>query len=60
MAQQIAIGGSAWFKVSDKQRIACTVETRVGGAYQISLPGKQIRIVRRHQLVRRVPGSKAI
>ena len=59
MTQQIAIGGSVWFKVSDKERIACTVETRVGGAYQISLPGRNIRIVRRDQLVRRVSGSRA-
>ena len=57
-SRQIAPSTSVWF-LNGKERIAAQVETRVGGAYQISLPGNNVRIVRRNQLVIRRPGSRS-
>jgi len=51
--RQLAPSTAVWFvpDPNKKDRIAANVEGRQGGAYRISLPGRQTRIVNRHQLV---------
>lgn len=41
---------SAWLQNPDGTETAVRVETRVGGAYRIELPGGETRIVNRSQL----------
>jgi len=51
--RQLAPSTPVWFvpDPTKKDRIAASIESRQGGAYRISLPGKQTRVVNRNQMV---------